>query len=125
MQDHNKTTIVCPQTKRFESIFACALNCQDKCRIYLDNIDYSLLEEYIEAYPDYEIIGVLMAKKTIITDTDNKKRVKKYWVLDNDKKVVEVAESDITTNPKEFLSKEIWDKPPNQYEIVIALKRKK
>ncbi|MBW6516221.1 MAG: hypothetical protein K0B81_06370 [Candidatus Cloacimonetes bacterium] len=65
-----------------------------------------------------------MPTKKKITDTDTKK-VKHYWVLDKDQKVQEVSEQEIIDNPKEYLSQEIWDKPPNQYEIVITLKRKK
>lgn len=65
-------------------------------------------------------------KKTINPnpDTDTKK-VKHYWVLDQDNRVQEVSEKDIINNPKDYLSQEIWDRPPNQYEIVITLKRKK
>lgn len=65
-----------------------------------------------------------MATKKKITDTDNSK-IKHYWVLDEDRKVIEVSEEEIINNPKQYLSQEIWDKPPNQYEIVITLKRKK
>ncbi len=65
-----------------------------------------------------------MPTKKKITDTDTK-RVKQYWILDENRQVVEVSEDEIVNNPKEYLSQEIWDKPPNQYEIVITLKRKK
>jgi hypothetical protein len=119
-----KTTLICPLTRRFESIFVCALNCPDRCKLYADSITYEMLSEYIESYPDYEIKGELMPTKKKITDTDTK-RVKQYWILDENRQVVEVSEDEIVNNPKEYLSQEIWDKPPNQYEIVITLKRKK
>lgn|SRR5690554_1867733 len=122
--DKTKTTLVCPLTRRFESIFVCALNCPDKCQLYIENISYELLEEYIETYTDYEIKGVIMATKKKIKDTDTKK-IKYYWILNEDQKIQEVSEDEIINNPKEYLGQEIWDKPPNQYEIVITLKRKR
>jgi len=123
-QIKKKTNLICPLTRRFESIFVCALNCPNRCKLYMDSVSYEMLSEYIQSYPDYEIKGELMPTKKKITDTDTKK-VKHYWVLDKDQKVQEVSEQEIIDNPKEYLSQEIWDKPPNQYEIVITLKRKK
>ena len=122
--EKKKTNLICPLTKRFESIYVCALNCPNRCRLYVESISYELLEEYIQSYPDYEIKGEIMPTKKKITDTDTRK-IKHYWVLDKDRKVQEVSEDEIINNPKLYLSEEIWDKPPNQYEIVITLKRKK
>lgn len=122
--EKNNTTLICPLTRRFESIFVCALNCPDRCRHYNDIVTYELLEEYIKLHPDYEIKGEIMATKKKITDTDTKK-AKQYWIIDDESKIQEVTEDEIINNPKEYLSREIWDKPPNQYEIVITLKRKK
>jgi hypothetical protein len=65
-----------------------------------------------------------MATKKKIKDTDTKK-IKYYWILNEDQKIQEVSEDEIINNPKEYLGQEIWDKPPNQYEIVITLKRKR
>lgn len=118
------TNLICPLTKRFESIYVCALNCKQRCQVYIDSIDISLLEEYIKLYPDYEIKGELMPAKKPITSADVKK-AKTYWVIDNDNKVEEITEKDIINNPQLYLDREIWDKPPNQYELVITLKRKK
>ncbi len=120
----NKTTLICPLTRRFESIFVCALNCPDRCQLYTDSISYDILSEFIELHPDYEIKGEIMPTKKKINDTDSKK-TKSYWILDEERKVVEVSEEEIINNPKDYFSREIWDKPPNQYEIVITLKRKK
>jgi len=52
-------------------------------------------------------------------------KAKVFWVLDEDKKVIEVQEKEIMNNPQQYLDKEIWDKPPYKYEVVIALKRVK
>ncbi|MFA5498034.1 MAG: hypothetical protein WCX83_05885 [Candidatus Cloacimonas sp.] len=65
-----------------------------------------------------------MAVKKQTTSADTKKQ-KAFWILDNEGKVVEVIEQDIIDSPQDFLDKEIWDKPPNQYELVITLKRKR
>jgi len=121
-ESKNKTTLVCPHNKRFESIFVCAINCPNRCQQYLDNVDLAILEEFISLHPEYEIKGELMA--TTKTDSTAKK-VKHYWTIDDEGKVEEVSEQDIIDNPQEYFEKEIWDKPPYQYEIVIALKRKK
>ncbi len=83
-----------------------------------------MMEEYVQMHPEYEIKGEIMATKKTIKDTDTRK-VKQYWVLDEEDRVIEVEEQEIKDNPKEYLNKEIWDKPPNQYELVITLKRKK
>ncbi len=50
---------------------------------------------------------------------------KHYWILSEDNQVKEVPESEIMNNPREYLGKQIWDKPPFQYELVISLKRVK
>ena len=123
-KNKDKTTLICPLTRRFESIYVCALNCSDRCHLYINGITYELLEEYVNQHTDYEIKGEIMPTKKKITDTDSKK-VKSYWILDENQKVTEVSEDEIINNPKEYLSQEIWDKPPNQYELVITLKRKK
>lgn len=52
-------------------------------------------------------------------------KVKKFWVLDSEKKVVEVEEKEIIDNPQAYIDKEIWDRPPYKYEVIIALKRVK
>lgn len=51
------------------------------------------------------------------------KTEKSYWVIVGDQQFKEVTESELMENPREYLDKEIWDKPPNQYEIVISLKK--
>lgn len=117
------TTLICRYTKRFESIFVCAINCSNKCEQYLDNVNIAILEEFIQLYPDYEIKGEMMAVKK--NDTEKKKTIKEYWIINEDNRVEEVSEKEILNNPQNYLDKQIWDKPPNQYEIVVALKRKK
>lgn len=123
-ESQNKTTLICPHTKRFESIFVCAINCQNRCGLYLDNITLSILEEFVQQHPEYEIIGEIMPVKNV-KDTDKKKKVKEYWIVDEDDRIEEVTLEEILKNPQLFIGKEIWDKPPNEYEIVVALKRKK
>lgn len=62
---------------------------------------------------------------TTVKDTNKKKKIKEYWVIGDEGTIEEVTEQEILDNPQQFFGKEIWDKPPNEYEIVIALKRKK
>ena len=123
-QNNNKTTLICPLTKRFESIFVCAINCHDRCRQYLENVDISVLEEFVQLHPEYEIKGEIMPVSKNTSNTD-KKKVKEYWIIDDENRVEEVTEEEILGDPQKFFNKNIWDKPPNQYEIVVALKRKK
>lgn len=120
-------SIFCPKKKRYESIYSCALNCKKKCEAYHNNITIGSLQKYCEKFPDYEIIGVLMPKKTtpkVVSDSAKPKE-KLFWIIGEDNTYQEVAESEIIANPKEYLSKEIWEKPPNEFEIVIALRKKK
>ena len=49
--------------------------------------------------------------------------VKKFWIVDEEKKVTEVSEKQIMNNPQNFIGKEIWQRPPFKYEIVISLKK--
>lgn len=49
---------------------------------------------------------------------------KVYWVVDDENRVIETQESSITGNPQEYLGKRIYDRPPAEYEIVVALRRK-
>jgi len=123
----DKSTLICPQTKQFTKIFVCALNCKNKCRKYIDNIDLEIFHNFVEKHPQYEIIGELMAKKTETKTAkiDKDEMQKIYWVTFDDKTYEEVTESEIKNNPEKFLKTKIWDKPPHQYDLIISLKRRK
>jgi hypothetical protein len=116
----NLNLVVCPQSKQFKDLVVCAASCERFCDQYLSNIRLDILEKYVEEHPEYKITGVIMAgQKT------PQPKAKVFWVLDEDKKVIEVQEKEIMNNPQQYLDKEIWDKPPYKYEVVIALKRVK
>ncbi|MDY6915889.1 MAG: hypothetical protein SVM86_06210 [Candidatus Cloacimonadota bacterium] len=51
------------------------------------------------------------------------KKEKRFWVINKDKTFTEVSEKEVLDNPQEFLEKEIWEKPPWRYEVIISLKR--
>lgn len=51
------------------------------------------------------------------------KKEKRFWILNKDKTFTEVSEKEVLDNPQEYLDKEIWEKPPYRYEVVISLKR--
>lgn len=116
----NRNLVVCPRTRQFKDLVVCAASCERFCDKYLENIKLETLQEYVLEHPEYKIIGVIMAgQKT------PKTQKKIFWVLDEQKKVVEVEESEIIDNPQKYIDKEIWDRPPYKYEVVIALKRVK
>lgn len=115
----NKNLIVCPQSKQFKDLIVCAATCDKFCSQYLQNIRLEILQEYVEQHPEYKLTGVIMAEKK------STQKVKKFWVLDSEKKVVEVEEKEIIDNPQAYIDKEIWDRPPYKYEVIIALKRVK
>ncbi len=117
----NQNLIVCPRTKRFTDLVVCAASCdfKMKCSEYISKIDIEMLEQYIIDHPEYEIIGELMVKKKEVTEQ------KMLWVVDSEKKVVEVTEKEIMENPLKYQDKEIWDRPPYKYEVVVTLKRTK
>ena len=123
----NNTTLICPRTKQFKKIFVCALNCKNKCRKYIDNLNLELFHLFVKEHPQYEIIGELMAKKTETKSTkiDKDEMEKIFWVTFDDKTYEEVNESEIKNNPEKYLKTKIWDKPPYQYDLIITLKRRK
>lgn len=116
----NKHLVVCPKNKQFKDLVVCAASCDRFCSQYMSNIRLEVLEEYVQNHPEYKIIGVIMAGQKSV---ETKKKI--FWVLDENKKVVEVEEKEIIDNPKAYLDKEIWDRPPYKYEVIIALKRVK
>lgn len=116
----NQGLIICPKNKQFADIVVCAAACADKCTLYKKNISYEMLVEYVENHPEYEIIGELMA-----TTKKPQTKPQTYWIISEDNSVHEVSEKEIMNNPQDFLDKQIWQKPPFKYELVIALKRVK
>ncbi len=117
----NKNIVICPRNKQFTDLVVCAASCNRKCEIYFEKIDLKILEFFVLNHPEYVIIGEIMPKEK----TKQTKNEKIYWILDENKKVTEVKESEIISNPQKYLKNEIWDKPPFKYEIVIALKKVK
>ncbi len=120
-------SIFCPKKKRFESIYTCALVCPKNitCPQYKAAVSVGNLEKYIEKHQEYQLIGVFMpVKKTKSIDAKPAPE-KTYWIILDDERYQVVTESQIVNNPKEYLDKKIWDKPPNEYELVVALKKKK
>ena len=116
-----KKSLICHKTKRFESIFVCAANCRDHCSAYAENICIEALEYYVQQYPEYEIIGEIMPQAI----TPKKVKTEKlYLVKDADGKFSDVPEGEIMKNAKEYMNKEIWEKSPNQYELVVTLRKK-
>lgn len=116
-----KKSLICPRTKRFESIYVCAANCKNRCFLYNQNICIEVLEQYIQLHPEYEIIGELMPEQKL----KPKPKEKSFLTKNKDGLFMEVSEKTIINNPKEYMESEIWEKSPNQYELVVSLRRKK
>jgi hypothetical protein len=116
----NNRLIVCPRTKQFTDIVVCAASCQNRCAVYRETITIDMLLKFIEEHPEYEIRGEIMPVKTKATVKETK-----YWILDDQNVVQEVNEKEIMKNPQDFLNKQIFQKPPFKYDLVITLKRVK
>ena len=80
-----------------------------------------MLEQYIQLHPEYEIIGELMPEQKL----KPKPKEKSFLTKNKDGLFMEVSEKTIINNPKEYMESEIWEKSPNQYELVVSLRRKK
>ena len=113
----NSNLIICPKTKQFTSLVVCAASCKDRCEIYLNSITLEILTKYVENHPEYKIVGELM-----VTKKTTEKKEKKFWIVTGDT-FVEVTEKEIMNNPKQYLKKQIWEKPPFRYKVVISLKK--
>jgi len=118
--------IICPRNQQFKNIIACSAKCENHpfCKEYKAKIDLKILELYVEKHPEYKIIGELMPVKKAEKSVEKKKE-KKYWIMKADKTIAEVSEKDIINNPQRYLDKEIWERPPFKYELVISLKKVK
>jgi hypothetical protein len=115
-----KMNIICPRNRRFENIVVCAANCRQRCRTYYENISIDVLLRFIEEHPEYELQGEIMATKKQAPVSSERM----YWVILEDNKYLEVTEAELTGNPQEYIGKDIWDRPPHQYELVVTLRKK-
>jgi hypothetical protein len=113
----DQNLIICPRTKQFTDLIVCAASCKNRCEEYYKTISYEVLEKFVQQHPEYKIVGEIMATKK------TSKKEKRFWILNKDKTFTEVSEKEVLDNPQEYLDKEIWEKPPYRYEVVISLKR--
>jgi len=49
---------------------------------------------------------------------------KEYWIITGDGSFLSATESEIIANPAEYLNKPMYEKPKDQYEVVVAIKKK-
>ena len=122
----NPEIIVCRKSQRFENIIVCTINCKDRCEDYRMKFDIEILKKYIETYPDYEIKGVIMpvAKQTTTTTAPKTTGGKIYWIVTEENKYLEVTESEIIDNPAQYIGKPMFEKPKDQYEIIVTIRKK-
>ncbi|MEA1972384.1 MAG: hypothetical protein U9N34_03695 [Candidatus Cloacimonadota bacterium] len=115
-----KKSVICPITHQFKAIIVCAYDCKTKCELYQRNVTSKTLDIFIEKHPEYELIGELMPKAKKKSTAE-----KIFWIKDEEGKIQEVTENEVMKNPKEYLDKDIFDKPTYEYNVIISLKRKK
>jgi|GEM_PF-856131 len=118
--------IVCHKTKRFESMIVCASNCPTRCDLFRRFFNIEILLEFIEQHPEYEIIGEIMneTKKTSKATVKAKANQEKlFWVI-TDNNYEEVTESELINNPVPYLGKQIHEKPRDEFELIVTLKKK-
>ncbi len=125
----NPEIILCKKSKRFENIIVCTHNCFNRCDEYKKRFNLEIIQKYLETHPDYEMKGIIMAtaKKTNEKSTSsnkNSKNEKIYWIINEDNQFVEVTEKEIINNPAEYLGKPMYEKPKDQYEIIVTIKKK-
>jgi len=118
--------IICYKTKRFENIIVCASQCLERCDLFKRFFSLNILQEYIEQHPEYEILGEIMAQSKTTTKSNTKTETVKqklYWVI-TENTFEEVTESELINNPVPYLGKVIFEKPKDQFELIVTLKKK-
>jgi len=121
----NPQIILCEKNKQFQNIIVCTNICTQRCVAYKQAFHIEFLESFIAEHPDYYLQGVIMAtdKKTP-APKPSPINEKLYWVVLDEHDFAEVTESEIIGNPAQYLGKPIFEKPKDQYEVVIMLKKK-
>ncbi len=123
---YDSHNIICHKSKRFENIIVCASQCLERCNLFKRFFNLEILLEYIEQHPEYEIIGELMAQVKSNTKPATKGETTKqklYWVI-TENTFEEVTESELINNPVPYLGKVIFEKPKDQFELIVSLKKK-
>jgi len=116
----NKNLVVCPKNRQYTDIIVCAATCDYRrfCKVYREKITLETLLEFIEKHPEYELVGELMAAEKAKKTKENT-----FWVVTGENQYEEVTEKEVMKNPQNYIDKQIWQKPPFRYEVVVTLKR--
>ena len=121
----NPEILFCRKTSRFENLIVCTINCFDRCGAYFDKFDIELIKNYINKNPNYEIKGVIMPNsKTKAVEPKSVTKEKLYWIITEGNTFVEVTETEIKTNPAQYIGKPMFEKPKDEYEIMVVIKKK-
>ena len=123
----NPEIILCKKSKRFENILVCTYQCFDRCEQYKTKFDIELIENYITQHPDYEMKGIIMPvgkKSTQKVQETAKSTVKLYWIITDENQFLEVTEEEIINNPAQYLGKPMFEKPKDEFEIIVTIKKK-
>ena len=121
----NPEIIICRKSQRFENIIVCTQKCFERCEDYRNKFDIEIIKKFIESYPDYEMKGVIMpiSKQTNPAPTKSTKE-KIYWIFVGENQVNEVTETEIINNPAQYIGKPMFEKPKDQYEIIVTIRKK-
>jgi len=71
--------------------------------------------------------GVIMPtdkKSTVVAPPKSSAPEKEYWIVLSEGNFVVATESEIIANPAEYLNKPMYEKPKDQYEVVVCIKKK-
>jgi len=120
----NPEIILCKKSQRFENIVVCTYQCFDRCVGYKEKFRLEIIQKYIETHPDYEMKGVIMPveKKTGTASKSTKEKI--YWIFMGENQVNEITETEIINNPAEYIGKPMYEKPRDQYEILVTIRKK-
>jgi hypothetical protein len=121
----NPEILFCRKSHRFENIIVCTINCFDRCGGYYDKFSIEILKNYVQNHPEYELKGVIMPKaKTVTVETKSTPKEKLYWIITEENNFVEVTETEIKNDPVNYIGKPMFEKPKDEYEIIVTIKKK-
>ena len=126
---NNPEIILCRKSKQFENIIVCTFKCFERCEAYFNQFDIEIIQKYIDTHPNYEMKGVIMpaTKKMNHPLGEKKKDPKKeklYWIITDENQYLEVSQQEIMDNPAEYIGKQLFEKPKDEFEILVMIKKK-
>ena len=86
--------------------------------------DYSLVIIWAVGILLLFVIGSIIGARILKDYKANTEKTRQAWIESRTMDLDEaVKESEVMKNPQNYIDKQIWQKPPFRYEVVITLKR--